>query len=135
MGKLIVVAGLGLEGGSMAKALKKYTDHTAVGVRTMLAPWNRSGKERPYPAFSRPAMGWPPVYRRPYSSARGAMEGGSMAKALKKYTDHRVWGWNRTRSVAEKAQGPEVLNYPRPAWSDLQNLSKSGGRPQPPSCC
>ena len=31
------------------------------------------------------------------------LEGGSMAKALKKYTDHRVWGWNRTRSVAEKA--------------------------------
>ena len=31
------------------------------------------------------------------------VEGGSMAKALKKYTDHRVWGWNRTRSVAEKA--------------------------------
>lgn len=35
MGKLIVVAGLGLEGGSMAKALKKYTDHTVYG-------WNRT---------------------------------------------------------------------------------------------
>ena len=31
MGKLIVVAGLGLEGGSMAKALKKYTDHRVWG--------------------------------------------------------------------------------------------------------
>lgn len=35
MGKLIVIAGLGLEGGSMAKALKKYTDHTVYG-------WNRT---------------------------------------------------------------------------------------------
>ena len=29
--------------------------------------------------------------------------GGSMAKAIKKYTDCRVLGWNRTSSVAEKA--------------------------------
>ena len=29
--------------------------------------------------------------------------GGSMAKAIKKYTDCRVLGWNRTASVAEKA--------------------------------
>lgn len=29
--------------------------------------------------------------------------GGSMAKALKRYTGYRVYGWNRTRSVAEKA--------------------------------
>ncbi len=29
--------------------------------------------------------------------------GGSMAKAIKKYTDCRVLGWNRTRSVAEAA--------------------------------
>lgn len=35
MGKLIVIAGLGLEGGSMAKALKKYTGHTVYG-------WNRT---------------------------------------------------------------------------------------------
>lgn len=35
MGKMIVVAGLGLEGGSMAKALKKYTGHTVFG-------WNRT---------------------------------------------------------------------------------------------
>ena len=35
MGMLIVVAGLGLEGGSMAKALKKYTDNTVYG-------WNRT---------------------------------------------------------------------------------------------
>lgn len=35
MRKLIVVAGLGLEGGSMAKALKKNTDHVVYG-------WNRT---------------------------------------------------------------------------------------------
>lgn len=35
MGKWIVVAGLGLEGGSMAKALKKYTNYTVYG-------WNRT---------------------------------------------------------------------------------------------
>ena len=29
--------------------------------------------------------------------------GGSMAKAIRKYTDCRVLGWNRTRSVAEQA--------------------------------
>lgn len=29
--------------------------------------------------------------------------GGSMAKALKKYTDYEVYGWNRTRRVAEQA--------------------------------
>ena len=29
--------------------------------------------------------------------------GGSMAKAIKKYTDCRVLGWNRTRAVAEQA--------------------------------
>ena len=29
--------------------------------------------------------------------------GGSMAKAIKRYTNYRVLGWNRTRSVAEKA--------------------------------
>lgn len=29
--------------------------------------------------------------------------GGSMAKALKQYTDYTVYGWNRTRSVAEAA--------------------------------
>ena len=29
--------------------------------------------------------------------------GGPMAKAIKKYTDCRVLGWNRTRAVAEKA--------------------------------
>ena len=29
--------------------------------------------------------------------------GGSMAKAIRKYTDFAVYGWNRTRSVAEKA--------------------------------
>ncbi|WP_300763946.1 prephenate dehydrogenase/arogenate dehydrogenase family protein [uncultured Oscillibacter sp.] len=29
--------------------------------------------------------------------------GGSMAKALKRYTSYTVYGWNRTRSVAEKA--------------------------------
>ena len=32
MGMLIVVAGLGLEGGSMAKALKKYTDNTVYEI-------------------------------------------------------------------------------------------------------
>ena len=35
MKKLIVVAGLGLEGGSMAKALKEHTDYTVYG-------WNRT---------------------------------------------------------------------------------------------
>ncbi len=29
--------------------------------------------------------------------------GGSMAKALKEYTDYQVYGWNRTRRVAEQA--------------------------------
>lgn len=29
--------------------------------------------------------------------------GGSMAKALKKYTDYEVYGWNRTLATAEKA--------------------------------
>ncbi len=29
--------------------------------------------------------------------------GGSMAKALKRYTSYTVYGWNRTRSVAERA--------------------------------
>ena len=29
--------------------------------------------------------------------------GGSMAKAFKKHTDCLVYGWNRTRSVAERA--------------------------------
>lgn len=29
--------------------------------------------------------------------------GGSMAKALKQYSDYEVYGWNRTRSVAEQA--------------------------------
>jgi len=31
------------------------------------------------------------------------LEGGSMAKALKQHTDHLVYGWNRTFSVAEQA--------------------------------
>ena len=31
------------------------------------------------------------------------LEGGSMAKALKQYTNHQVYGWNRTRSVTEQA--------------------------------
>ncbi len=31
------------------------------------------------------------------------LEGGSMAKALKRHTDHTVFGWNRTLSVAEQA--------------------------------
>lgn len=31
------------------------------------------------------------------------LEGGSMAKALKQNTDHLVYGWNRTVSVAEQA--------------------------------
>jgi prephenate dehydrogenase len=31
------------------------------------------------------------------------LEGGSMAKALKQHTDHLVYGWNRTTSVAEQA--------------------------------
>ena len=31
------------------------------------------------------------------------LEGGSMAKALKQHTDHLVYGWNRTCSVAEQA--------------------------------
>ena len=29
--------------------------------------------------------------------------GGSMAKALKKHTGYKVYGWNRTLSVAETA--------------------------------
>ena len=31
------------------------------------------------------------------------LEGGSMAKALKQHTDHLIYGWNRTVSVAERA--------------------------------
>lgn len=31
------------------------------------------------------------------------LEGGSMAKALKQHTDHLIYGWNRTVSVAEQA--------------------------------
>ena len=29
--------------------------------------------------------------------------GGSMAKAVRAYTDCKVYGWNRTRAVAEEA--------------------------------
>lgn len=36
--------------------------------------------------------------------------GGSMAKALKRYTDYKVYGWNRTRSVAEKALAQGVID-------------------------
>lgn len=36
--------------------------------------------------------------------------GGSMAMAIRKYTDAAVYGWNRTRSVAEKAIADGVLD-------------------------
>ena len=29
--------------------------------------------------------------------------GGSMAKAVRAYTDCKIYGWNRTRAVAEEA--------------------------------
>lgn len=36
--------------------------------------------------------------------------GGSMAKALKRYTNYTVYGWNRTRSVAEAALAEEAID-------------------------
>ena len=36
--------------------------------------------------------------------------GGSMAMAIRKYTDCEVYGWNRTRSVAEKAVADGTLH-------------------------
>ena len=36
--------------------------------------------------------------------------GGSMAMAIRKYTDCEVYGWNRTRSVAEKAAADGTLH-------------------------
>jgi len=36
--------------------------------------------------------------------------GGSMAKAFKKHTDWKVYGWNRTRAVAEKALAQGVID-------------------------
>ena len=36
--------------------------------------------------------------------------GGSIAKALHAYTEHSVDGWNRTRSVAKKAQEEQVID-------------------------
>jgi prephenate dehydrogenase len=35
--------------------------------------------------------------------------GGSMAMAIRKYTEHAVYGWNRTRAVAEKAVQDGVI--------------------------
>ena len=66
--------------------------------------------------------------------------GGSMAKALKAYGDYRVYGWNRTESVAEQAlaegavdgiAGDEILSrcdlllpalYPQATVAFLQNV-------------
>lgn len=36
--------------------------------------------------------------------------GGSIAKALHAYTEHSVYGWNRTRSVVKKAQEEHVID-------------------------
>lgn len=36
--------------------------------------------------------------------------GGSMAMAIRKHTDYAVYGWNRTRSVADKAVSSGVLD-------------------------
>lgn len=36
--------------------------------------------------------------------------GGSMAKALKRYTNYTVYGWNRTRSVAETALAEHAID-------------------------
>lgn len=36
--------------------------------------------------------------------------GGSMAMAVRKYTDSTIYGWNRTRAVAEKAVADGVLD-------------------------
>lgn len=36
--------------------------------------------------------------------------GGSIAKALHAYTEHSVYGWNRTRAVAEKALEEQVID-------------------------
>lgn len=36
--------------------------------------------------------------------------GGSMAKTFKKHTDHLVYGWNRTRAVAEKAMAEGAID-------------------------
>lgn len=36
--------------------------------------------------------------------------GGSIAKALHTYTDHSVYGWNRTRAVAKKAEEEHVID-------------------------
>ena len=36
--------------------------------------------------------------------------GGSMAMAIRKYTNHEVYGWNRTASVVEKAMTEGVIH-------------------------
>lgn len=36
--------------------------------------------------------------------------GGSMAKALKQYSDYQVYGWNRTYSVSEQALAEEAID-------------------------
>lgn len=36
--------------------------------------------------------------------------GGSIAKALHAYTEHSVYGWNRTRAVAKKAEEERVID-------------------------
>lgn len=36
--------------------------------------------------------------------------GGSIAKALHAYTEHSVYGWNRTRAVAKKAEEEHVID-------------------------
>ena len=36
--------------------------------------------------------------------------GGSIAKALHAYTEHSVYGWNRTRAVAKKAEEENVID-------------------------
>lgn len=36
--------------------------------------------------------------------------GGSIAKALHAYTEHSVYGWNRTRAVAKKAEEEQVID-------------------------
>ena len=36
--------------------------------------------------------------------------GGSICKAIHTYTDHAVYGWNRTKTVAEKAFAEHVID-------------------------
>jgi len=45
--------------------------------------------------------------------------GGSVCKAVHAYTDHSVYGWNRTKSVAEKALAEHVMASSQTTAPDL----------------